>query len=75
MTLIQIFFFLVWDPVENQSQQESGPDELEPKLPPGRVLRGQSRRGAGEEQHLDGEQCIYNTGDCKRLSKWCDSYI
>lgn len=37
----------VWDPVENQSQQLAGPDELEPKLIPGRVLRG--RRSAPEK--------------------------
>lgn len=34
------FIFPVWDPVEKQSQQLLGPDELEPMLPPERVLRG-----------------------------------
>lgn len=49
------FIFPVWDPVENQSQQLSGPDELEPMLPPERVLKGAEWTVAGEEQHWEGE--------------------
>lgn len=60
MTLILVFFFPVWDPVENQSQQLSGPDGLEPKLPPERVLRGQSRP----------EQAKSNTWTARRENRY-----